>query len=71
MSLESWPGDPDLLCDRNKMEKYGFANYYDMIGARKDSNAPIKLKQYVEKLSTLRKSLRLYDEKLANIFDIE
>jgi len=71
MSLESWPGDPDLLCDRNQMEKYGFANYYDMIGVRKNSTAPIRLKQYVEKLSTLRKSLRLYDEKLANIFNID
>ena len=71
MTLEHWPGDPDLLCDRKKMAQYSLAHYYDRIGTKKDSDAPMKLKQYVEKLSTLRKSLRLYDEKLADIFNID
>ncbi len=71
LSLQYWPGDRDLLCDRYEMEKSGLLEYYNLIGSDKDTETPMKLKNYLNRLSSMRESLRLYDKKLAEVFDVD
>ena len=37
----------------------------------KDTETPMKLKSYLNRLSSMRESLRLYDKKLAEVFDVD
>ena len=71
LSLQNWPGDKDLLCDRHEMEQAGLLEYYNLIGSDKDTETPMKLKSYLNRLSSMRESLRLYDKKLAEVFDVD
>ena len=66
MSILNWPGDKDLIVNRDNLVDNGYEYYYELIGKNPDNTAIIKLKDYINQFNSIRNSVREYDIQLAN-----
>jgi sulfatase maturation enzyme AslB (radical SAM superfamily) len=64
MSLFTWPASPDLIANRTQLEKFGYDQYYDMIGNASRSDMPAKLLQYIQQFDNIRQNLMDFDPDL-------
>jgi len=64
MNLSTWPADPELIADRVQLEKFGYEQYYDIIGADAQSEMPAKLLQYIQQFDKIRQNLMDFDPDL-------
>jgi hypothetical protein len=64
MSLSNWPADPGLIADRAQLEKFGYGQYYDIIGSDARAEMPVKLLQYIQQFDKVRQNLGEFDPDL-------
>ena len=64
MSLSTWPADPDLIADWAQLEKFGYGQYYDVIGANARAEMPAKLLHYIQQFDGVRQNLMDFDPEL-------
>lgn len=67
MSLSQCPIDKDILL--KDCYQTQFDSYYNLMGLNADINAPVKLKQYIDRFNSIRKPLIDFDLELANILE--
>lgn len=70
MALIHWDHDPNDLVARQTLEKYGFQEFYDLIGKNPIPGSKEKLKNYIMKFDGIRNHLRLYDEPLSKLLGL-
>lgn len=65
MSLTNWDQDPDLLCNYNQLQQFGFGQYYNEIGKTAHIGARDQLYNYIKRFDSLRANLSNFDSRLA------
>lgn len=67
MSIKSWDGEKQLLCNFEQLEKSGFGHYYSVLGSEPVSGHSQLLKQYIQQFDSVRKPLHNFDTDLASV----
>jgi len=70
MSLESWDRNPSELSNKDYLKKYGFEEYYNLIGKNSKTGSSDALKSYIKSFDHIRKPLKEFDPILAKKLDL-
>ena len=70
MSLAEWPGDPDMLCDKQQLVDAGFEVFYNTLGSKAKQQSVKLLRDHITQFDGVRTPLVEFDKKLAELLTI-